>query len=201
MIVEYNHSENQYVVSNKDGIGICRNRCGICMKYPGDAIYTDIDSWHAKLNNFLNSMTYQVISLTLIILNSIMLGVMTFEFATENKNHRLLLDNIDTFFLVCFTIELGLHFLNIGLYAFLDDVLLFDAIIVALSWSCSALSVFRAFRILRVLRLVTHLRALRSIISTMVKVTSKLMAYITINILHHENAQRDIGRARAARCS
>jgi hypothetical protein len=93
------------------------------------------------------------------------MGVETLPFVTANPTIQYWFDIADGIFLIIFTIELGFQFIFYFFRILLDGWLLFDVIVVTLSWSFSHVRVVRAFRIFRALRLVTRVRTMKNLVT------------------------------------
>ena len=105
-----------------------------------------------------------------------MMGVATFSFVKDDPQTSQVFDVIDQVFLIIFTIESALQLVYHGWYLFKDGFLVFDMLIVILSWALqgTGTQVFRAFRIFRALRLVTRIETMRNLLSAMFDVMPKL---------------------------
>jgi hypothetical protein len=68
-------------------------------------------------------------------------------------------------FLIIFTIELGMQFAFYGWRIILDGWLVFDLIIITLSWTFSSVQIIRAFRIFRAFRLITRIKVLKNLVT------------------------------------
>ena len=119
----------------------------------------------------------------LITLNSITMGISTFDFVTDHGPTAVAFEIIDQSFLVLFTAELVLEFVYHGLALFLDGWLVFDFLIVVLSWSVSHLSIIRAFRIFRTLRLVNRVEVLRTLVAALLDVLPRMFAIFMLLLL------------------
>jgi len=75
-----------------------------------------------------------------------------------------------------FTVELVLQFTYNGLYFFYDGWLIFDLIIVCVSWTLSTYQVIRAFRIFRALRLITRVKVLKNLVVALLSVLPRMAA-------------------------
>ena len=128
-----------------------------------------------KVGNFVNSKIVEVIILVMIIINAAMMGLNTYDFISKNQQVNSIFAWTDSIFLVIFTVELGFHLFHLGLRFFRNPWVLFDFILIILSWSFSSGSVksFRAFRILRVL---PRMENLRVVINSIIVVMPKLGA-------------------------
>ena len=136
-----------------------------------------------RVGNFVNNSTVQLIVIFLIILNAIFMGVGTFDFVTENPKVSNAFENVDLAFLSIFTVELCLQFIYWGMHLFLDGWLVFDFVIILLSWSFNSLQVIRAFRIFRAFRLVTRVKTLRDLVTAIVSVLPRMAAICCLLLL------------------
>ena len=118
----------------------------------------------------------QVFIIILILLNTIVLGVGTADFVTENPDVENIFHQIDNCFLYIFTIELGLQLIYRGPALFHDPWLVFDFVFVALSWSVEWLQIARSVRVFRAFRLVTRIESLRTLVLAIGHVMPNLTA-------------------------
>ena len=122
-----------------------------------------------KLGKFLESDRFQHFIVTLIILNSITIGMETSKAWMESYGQWF--DFLDNAILVVFVIEVLLKLYAFGFRFFKDAWNIFDFVIVAVAAAPTAgsFSVFRTMRILRTLRLVKNVPKLRIIIEALIK--------------------------------
>jgi hypothetical protein len=132
------------------------------------------DTAHDKVHQFrhlcgylINAPNVQLFMVSLIMINAMMMGIATFDWVRENPNIDDAFEICDTVFLVIFTIELGMQFAFFGFGILLDGWLVFDLIIITLSWSFSSVQIIRAFRIFRAFRLITRVKVLKNLVSGM----------------------------------
>jgi hypothetical protein len=125
----------------------------------------------------------QIAIIWLIIVNAITMGIGTFDFVTESPNVERAFEAIDRSFLIAFTIEISMQLIYRGLSLFTDGWLVFDFVIVVLSWSLESLQVIRAFRIFRAFRLVTRLDTLRELIMAIGNVMPRIYAIAMLLLL------------------
>ena len=126
------------------------------------------------------------IILSLIIFNSIFMGIATFDFIQDNHGLRVAFDVIDRAILVIFTLESFLRLIYHGIDLFIDLWMVFDLTVVVLSWMFESLQVaraFRAFRALRVMRLATHFEALRSMVEAVINIIPDVFAIVVLTLL------------------
>ena len=117
----------------------------------------------------VNDQGFQIFIVILILINSLFIGLSTFDFVEENPEAYRAFRILDLAFLIIFTIELIMQFLYHGYGLFFDGWLLFDLFIVLTSWTLESISVLRtlrlrSFRIFRAFRLTTRIRALRRLV-------------------------------------
>lgn len=144
-------------------------------------------SWLRKFRLFCGSVveapSVQLLVIFLIVVNSIFMGIGTFDFVTENPKMTDVFEAIDRVFLVIFTVELGLQLSYRGIFLFADRWLVFDFVIVVLSWSLDSFQVIRAFRIFRAFRLVTRIGPLRELIMALGNVMPRIYAICLLLLL------------------
>ncbi len=164
-----------------------------------------------KLGKFLQRIEPFIIAC--ISINSIMIGIGTFNFIDKNPTNKRVFEIIDDVFLYIFTVELAL---NLIWYFRLDRIafdgcmpytpaitagerskrrrdrpwIIFDIIIIGLSWifrgsagGSSNASVFRAFRILRTFRLLSKVKSLKNLMRALVHVFPKMGALSVITMI------------------
>jgi hypothetical protein len=113
--------------------------------------------------------------LACIVVNAILMGAEPSSFVTENLRIQQAFDFFDLVFLSVFTLEVSLQLLYRGLLFFRDKWLIFDLVIISLSWNLNHISVFRAFRIFRAIRLIGRVGALRDLTEAMVSVMPRML--------------------------
>lgn len=131
-----------------------RYRCGVCV----------------------NAKSVQFFIVSLIAINAIMMGIGTFDFVTENPSVKHAFETVDLVFLIIFTVELGMQFIFYGWRLILDGWLLFDTIIITMSWMFSEIQIIRAFRIFRAFRLVTRIKVLKNLVLALFGVMPRMFA-------------------------
>lgn len=122
-----------------------------------------------KLGRFLESKKVQHFIVTLIVINSISIGMETSKSWMAAYGHWF--DFVDNVILFVFVVEILLKLYAFGFRFFKDAWNVFDFAIVAVAAvpATSAFSVFRTMRILRTLRLVKNVPKLRIIIEALIK--------------------------------
>jgi len=114
---------------------------------------------------------HSIIFLTFV--NAVMLGVATYDFVKENSTLNTAFEITDQVILTIFTIELVMQFLFHGYTFIKNGWLVYDFVIVIVSWYAASL---QAFQILRVLKLVSRIKSLRDVVLALAKVLPRLGA-------------------------
>mmetsp|Transcript_22710 Transcript_22710/g.37579 ORF Transcript_22710/g.37579 Transcript_22710/m.37579 type:complete len:375 (-) Transcript_22710:23-1147(-) len=143
-------------------------------------IKTRITDFRLLCGAIINNDKVQLAIVLMIAINALMMGIGTFSFVTENEATNSAFELIDKIFLIIFTIELSFQLIFHGFKLFLDGWLIFDFIIIVVSWSFSSLQIIRAFRIFRALRLVTRIAVMKNLVLAVFSVMPRLAA---INLL------------------
>jgi Ion transport protein len=122
---------------------------------------------------FVNHEKVQLFIVVLIGINAAMMGIGTFDFDKDIDAAFYLADKV---FLSIFTAELGLQMIYHGFRLFLDGWLVFDFVIIFISWTFNGISIIRAFRIFRALRLVTRVKVMKNLVLALFSVLPKMGA-------------------------
>jgi Ion transport protein len=117
-----------------------------------------------RCGTIVNNENVQFSIVLLIAINAIMMGVGTFDFVTDNPQVYQAFETTDKVFLWIFTVELALQFIFHGWRLLLDAWLVFDLIVIVVSWSFSDVQIIRAFRIFRALRLITRIEVMKNLV-------------------------------------
>jgi Ion transport protein len=112
----------------------------------------------------LNHSYTQLLIVALIAVNALMMGIETCDFVKNDPATAHAFNLTDTIFLTIFTVELGMQFCYRGWSLLKDPWLVFDLIIIVISWSFSELQIIRAFRVFRALRLITRIRVMQNLV-------------------------------------
>ena len=131
-----------------------RLRCGLDM----------INQFRYRCGSLVNNENVQFFIVFLIAINAIMMGVGTFDFVTQNPQIDKAFEMVDKVFLWIFTVELAMQFIFHGWRLLLDGWLVFDLIVIAVSWIFSDVQIIRAFRIFRALRLITRITVMKNLV-------------------------------------
>ena len=138
---------------------------------------------HSFCGIVVNHPFFQKGILFFIALNSILMAVGTFAFVSDDPSVAKAFEVMDTIFLIIFSVELLLNFVHYGISFFSDGWLLFDFIIVSLSWASQSLAVFRAFRCLRTFRVITKMKEMKDLVNALINVMPRMFAIFLLLFL------------------
>ena len=96
-----------------------------------------IDPYRRRALAIIKQDKFQIFVISLIVLNSISIGISTFSFVTDSKSISDTFEKIDLGFLIIFTVELAVNFVAYGLDLFKDGWLVFDFFLILFSWAFS----------------------------------------------------------------
>jgi len=126
--------------------------------------YLEMDKKLRKnINDFMNNPVVENSILAIIAINSITIGVGTFDSISEDEQIMNILNWSDLVFLIIFTVELSLTIFYMRWKSFTDMWVVFDALIIILSWIFTgggnqSVQVIRSMRIFRILPRITSLQ-------------------------------------------
>ena len=120
---------------------------------------------------------FEVVVFALITANSVLMGLDTLDVVRQNDALYQAFESAEFLFLVLFTIELLLDFGYRGIGLFKSRWLLFDFVVVALSWAFPTVQVVRTFR---ALRLLTRFPAIRNILIALQSVIPMLGSIVLL---------------------
>ncbi|GAX10990.1 voltage-gated sodium channel type XI alpha [Fistulifera solaris] len=138
-----------------------------------------IDRWQYfryRCGLLINDVRVQLFLVNLIAINAIMMGIATFDFVKDDPQVLKIFDVTDLVFLIFFTVELGMQFIFYGFRLFTDGWLVFDLIIITLSWAFSQVQIIRSFRIFRAFRLITRIKVLKNLVLALFSVVPRMFA-------------------------
>ena len=127
-------------------------------------VMESVHQFRVKCGLLVNNSNFEAFIVACIAFNALMMGIGTYSFVRDDERLEQAFENIDLVFLIIFTLELGLQFVYHGLRLFLDGWLLFDLVIIVMSWSFQSAQIIRAFRIFRAFRLVTRVKTMKNLI-------------------------------------
>eukprot|EP00978_Attheya_sp_CCMP212_P037119 scaffold173032_cov38-Attheya_sp.AAC.1 len=138
-------------------------------------------NWFQSLcGSAVRNATFQKTIVILILVNSITMGVATFDFVTENAKVEFVFNVVDYTFLVIFTFEIILQFGYRGWNCFKFGWLMYDFFSLTLSWVLPTLLMPRAFRSFR---LFSRVGFLRDIIAALLFVLPNLFVIAALLLL------------------
>jgi len=124
----------------------------------------------------VNDARFGQLVVFLIFINSIMMGIGTFDVVRENQGFEELFDVVDKSMLIFFSVEMCMHFAYRGAWGIIQDGwLTFDVIVVSMSWVVMGGQVMRTMRALRAFRLVTRVKNLRDLVHVLLGVVPRLL--------------------------
>jgi Ion transport protein len=142
-----------------------------------------IKQWSRLCGEIVNREKFQLFIVFLIAVNAVMMGVATFDFVQLDPPVYSAFEITDTVFLIIFTVELAMQLIYHGPRLFLDGWLVFDFVIIILSWALSSLQIIRAFRIFRALRLVNRIKVMRNLVLALGNVMPRMAAISVLLLL------------------
>ncbi|GKY91706.1 cation channel sperm-associated protein 3 [Mayamaea pseudoterrestris] len=125
---------------------------------------------------FINHPKVQLLIVAMIAVNALMMGIGTFDFVEMNAQLNYAFDKTDHVFLILFTIELGLQFVYRGWRLISDGWLVFDMLVIIISWTFDSFQIIRAFRVLRALRLITRIKVMQNLVIALFGVVPRMFA-------------------------
>jgi voltage-gated sodium channel len=122
--------------------------------------------------------------LTLIMINSILLGVRTCEFVRNNDKLAAFLDTLLHGIQLSFTLEMILLITYYQIRTVQQGWVLSDLVIMTVSWFLSPiLTVLRAFRLIRALRKASGVSVLKQLVKTLLKVFPQMLCIVFLVLL------------------
>lgn len=143
----------------------------------------ELNSARKMAGTVINNDRVQYFILALIVINAIMMGVATFPAVKDNPDVSSIFELTDQIFLWIFTFESGFQLIFHGWRLFKDGFLVFDMLIVILSWAMEGTQVIRAFRIFRALRIVNRVKVMKNLILAVFNVLPNLTSILMLLFL------------------
>jgi len=137
---------------------------------------TFVNRLRYRCGRIINDETVQHFIVFIIIFNSIMLGLGTFNFVLNNAALHWTFGAIDFACLCLFTIEILLQIIYRQWHILRDPWLAFDLIVIAMSWMSESMDIGRAFRVIRASRLIVRMNELRNLVEALVRCIPKIFA-------------------------
>jgi voltage-gated sodium channel len=124
----------------------------------------------------INNDLIQQFIILVIIFNSIMLGLGTFNFVSNNPVLHRAFGTMDFICLCLFTVEITMQMIYRKWHFLRDPWLAFDLIVVAMSWVSESMEIGRAFRIIRASRIIVRTHGLRVLVAALISCIPKIFA-------------------------
>lgn len=140
---------------------------------PPDTFLNWNTTWSGRI---INDRIFKKAVIALILIDSIMMGVATFDFVTESETLERVFGILNMTFLSLFTIELFLRILHHRKEFVSSGWIIFDLVVIGCSWITSYLTIVRTFRVIRSLRLATRLKGLRNMTLALYQVMPKILS-------------------------
>lgn len=151
-----------------------------------NSLYGKCQQSRRVVGRLVNNEYVQITIILLIVANGILIGFSTTDIV-EERGHEELVAQIDKAFLIIFTIEIVMQLYYYAFALFLDAWLVFDLIVVVISWAAEMgsngendLTVLRAFRIFRISRLITRVKPLRDLVLALAEVLPRMSAIMLL---------------------
>mmetsp|Transcript_5720 Transcript_5720/g.12690 ORF Transcript_5720/g.12690 Transcript_5720/m.12690 type:complete len:424 (+) Transcript_5720:133-1404(+) len=136
-----------------------------------------------KCGDIVEDERLQIFILLCIVVNSIMFGVATFPAIKDDPSNMQVFEVVDVMFLVIFTVELAMQLTCQGVLYFKDGWLVFDLLLVVISWLSLEVFILRAFRVFRALRLVTRVELLRNVVVALFSIVPAIVGITCLLLL------------------
>ena len=131
----------------------------------------------------VESDVFQYTIIGLIVFNSILMGVTTFDFVEDNVDVSNVFEQIDLIILIIFTIELALNLIVYNIKFFSDPWRTFDLITVVMSWAFAKVKIIRSFRIFRAFRLFGRVKSLNKILTALFSTGEQMISILFVLFL------------------
>jgi len=144
--------------------------------------HRDINPYRRKVGEIVHDERFDVFILILIAINSALYGVATFPSMKQNADLISDFEKVDLAILIVFTIESSMNIFYEGKRFVRDGWLMFDLIIVIISWAATKVKSLQVFRIFRAFRFLTKVQMLRNVVVALFSVVPAIAA-ITVLLL------------------
>lgn len=142
----------------------------------GDAYKSNMQEFREVCGAMVNHEKVQNGIIILIAINAAMMGIGTFPFVNDDPKVEAAFILTDKIFVSIFTAELGMQIIYLGFRLFLDGWLVFDFLIIVISWSFDTIGFVRAFRVFRALRLITRVKVMKNLVLALFSVLPRMGA-------------------------
>lgn len=147
-----------------------------------DSIAGFIEWFRLTCGDIVDNERFQMFILVCICINSSLLGLVTYDFIKDDPSLSAKFATADMTFLVIFTIDIAMQLVSLGRNYFRHGWLIFDLLVVFISWLSLAFSELYALRVFRAFRLITRVEVMRNVVVVLFHVVPALMG-ITIMLL------------------
>mmetsp|Transcript_37947 Transcript_37947/g.77527 ORF Transcript_37947/g.77527 Transcript_37947/m.77527 type:complete len:382 (+) Transcript_37947:265-1410(+) len=144
--------------------------------------HRDINAYRRKVGEIVHDERFDVFILILIAINSALYGVATFPSMKQNADLISDFEKVDLAILIVFTIESSMNIFYEGKRFVRDGWLMFDLVIVIISWAATKVKSLQVFRIFRAFRFLTKVQMLRNVVVALFSVVPAIAA-ITVLLL------------------
>ena len=154
--------------------------------YKIDVGNTQVNAYKHRLENLMFSQRMEIFITTLIIVNAVVLGILTYQFSdAAGKSLIHFLVKLDIFIATIFVLEMALKIFASGKKFFTSGWNCFDFIVIAVSIFGSAhpLTIVRSLRVLRTLRLVKRVPSMRIVIESFIRALPGIGSVLTVLVL------------------
>lgn len=139
---------------------------------------THLGNFRDKCGKFVNSFYIQTFMTFVLITNSLLMGIMTFDFVTQNSKLQWQLAQLDLAMLAAFTLEFALQVTYLGPHFLRDGWLVFDFIVITISWAFtnSPITVLRSFRVFRIFAIISKAKNMKTLFSAMIRALPNMVS-------------------------
>ncbi len=142
----------------------------------------NINIYRRKVGEIVHDERFDVFILILIAINSVLYGVATFPSIKQNADLISDFEKVDLAILIVFTVESCMNIFYEGKRFVRDGWLIFDLLIVIVSWAATKFKSLQVFRIFRAFRFLTKVQILRNVVVALFSVVPAIAA-ITVLLL------------------
>jgi hypothetical protein len=144
---------------------------------------TYLNSLRYKCGETVNNIKVQKTLLFLIVINSLILGIQTFDFVLDNPGLRESFGIVDFICLCLFSIELLMQIFYRQIDVIRYNWLMFDIIVIAMSWMSESLGVGRGFRVIRASRILYRIHGLKVLVNALHTCIPKIFSVAVLLLL------------------
>lgn len=141
------------------------------------------NSLRYKCGETVNNIKVQKAVLFLIVINSLLLGIQTFDFVLDNPGLRESFGIVDFICLCFFSMELLMQIFYRQMDVIRDNWLMFDIVVIAMSWMSESLGVGRGFRVIRASRILYRIHGLKVLVNALHACIPKIFSVAVLLLL------------------